>query len=119
VTGQANGLWHIASPAATERLAVDDPDEVLHKGQSVAIAVRPEKMAIQRHASAGAENVLTGQVWDIGYLGDWTVYRVKLDSGIIVRVSRANTSRYVEAPLDWDERVALTFAPDAAVILSQ
>jgi putrescine transport system ATP-binding protein len=119
VTGREDGVWHIASPAATEWLTIDDPDEVLHAGQSVAIAVRPEKMAIQRQASDGAENVLSGQVWDIGYLGDWTVYRVKLDSGAIVRVSRANTSRYVEAPIDWDERVALTFAPDAAVILSQ
>jgi putrescine transport system ATP-binding protein len=119
VTGQQDGLWHIASHAAAERLTVDDPDEVLHAGQSVAIAVRPEKMSIQRQASDGAENVLAGQVWDIGYLGDWTVYRVKLDSGPIVRVSRANTSRYVEAPIDWDERVALTFAPDAAVILSR
>ena len=119
VTGQQDGLWHIASPAAAERLAIDGPDEALHAGQSVAIAVRPEKMAMQRQASDGAENVLAGQVWDIGYLGDWTVYRVKLDSGPIVRVSRANTSRYVEAPIGWDERVALTFAPDAAVILSQ
>jgi putrescine transport system ATP-binding protein len=119
VTAQENGLWHVASPAAMEPLTVDDPDEVLHTGQPVAIAVRPEKMLIQREAPAGATNLLHGEVWDIGYLGDWTVYRVKLDSGAIVRVTRANASRYVEAPIDWDERVALTFAPDAAVILSR
>jgi putrescine transport system ATP-binding protein len=77
-------------------------------------------MVIQRDPfPPGTQNVLTGEVWDIGYLGDWTVYRIKLASGAIVRVSRANASRFVEAPIDWDERVSLAFAPDAAVILSQ
>ena len=53
------------------------------------------------------------------YLGDWTIYRVKLDSGAVVRVSRANASRFVEAPVTWEERVHLSFAPDAAVILTR
>jgi putrescine transport system ATP-binding protein len=75
-------------------------------------------MMIQRQRPPGAANALSGEVWDIGYLGDWTVYHVKLDSGAIIRVSRANASRFVETPIDWDERVVLTFAPDAAVILS-
>jgi putrescine transport system ATP-binding protein len=73
---------------------------------------------IDREPPAGG-NVLTGEVWDIGYLGDWTVYRVKLETGAIIRVTRANRSRFVESPIDWDERVYLTFAPDAAVILSE
>jgi putrescine transport system ATP-binding protein len=120
VMGQESGLWRVATPSASAPLTVDDPDEVLHGGQPVAIAVRPEKMVIQRDPfPAGTANVLVGEVWDIGYLGDWTVYRVRLDSGAIMRVSRANASRFVEAPIDWDERVHIAFAPDAAVILSQ
>ncbi|QFU18070.1 polyamine ABC transporter ATP-binding protein [Microvirga thermotolerans] len=120
VLGQEQGLWRVRSSAAAEPLTIDDPDEVLHQDQAVAIAVRPEKMAIQRdRPEAGSQNVLGGEVWDIGYLGDWTVYRVKLDSGAIIRVTRANRSRYVENPIDWDERVYVTFAPDAAVILAE
>jgi putrescine transport system ATP-binding protein len=93
---------------------------VLHSGQAVAIAVRPEKMVIQRNPPGpGAVNVLTGEVWDIGYLGDWTVYRVKLASGAILRVTLANRSRFVESPIDWDDQVYVTFAPDAAVILAE
>ena len=53
------------------------------------------------------------------YLGDWTVYRVKLATGEILRVTRANASRFVENPIDWDEQVYVTFAPDAAVILAE
>jgi putrescine transport system ATP-binding protein len=120
VMGQEQGLWRVQSDAAPAPLTIDDPDEVLHTDQAVAIAVRPEKMVIQRDPpGADALNVLSGEVWDIGYLGDWTVYRVKLDSGAIIRVTRANRSRFVENPIDWDERVHVTFAPDAAVILAE
>jgi putrescine transport system ATP-binding protein len=120
VQGQENGLWRVKTPSAQVPLTIDDPDEVLHSGQAVAIAVRPEKMVIQRDPPGpGAINVLTGEVWDIGYLGDWTVYRVRLATGEILRVTRANASRFVENPIDWDEQVYVTFAPDAAVILAE
>ncbi|MBM1173680.1 ABC transporter ATP-binding protein [Microvirga arabica] len=120
VQGQENGLWRVKTSSAEVPLTIDDPDEVLHSGQAVAIAVRPEKMVIQRDLPGpGAINVLTGEVWDIGYLGDWTVYRVKLATGEILRVTRANASRFVENPIEWDEQVYVTFAPDAAVILAE
>ncbi|MFC1458698.1 ABC transporter ATP-binding protein [Microvirga arabica] len=120
VQGQENGLWRVKTSSAEVPLTIDDPDEVLHSGQAVAIAVRPEKMVIQRDPPGpGAINVLTGEVWDIGYLGDWTVYRVKLATGEILRVTRANASRFVENPIEWDEQVYVTFAPDAAVILAE
>lgn len=120
VMGQENGLWRVGTPSAETPLTIDDPDEVLHSGQAVAIAVRPEKMTIQREKPGlEAVNVLTGEVWDIGYLGDWTVYRVKLVTGEILRVTRANVSRFVESPIDWDEQVYITFAPGAAVILAE
>jgi putrescine transport system ATP-binding protein len=119
VAGRENGLWRVASPAAAQPLTVDDPDEVLETGQGVAIAVRPEKMTVSRDVPPpGTPNVLTGAVWDIGYLGDWTVYRVKLESGAVLRVSRANATRFVAQPIDWDERVYLSFAPEGAVILA-
>jgi putrescine transport system ATP-binding protein len=120
VQGQENGLWHVKTSSDEAPLTIDDPDEVLHSGQAVAIAVRPEKMVIQRDPpGTDAINVLTGEVWDIGYLGDWTVYRVKLATGETLRVTRANASRFVENPIDWDEQVYVTFAPDAAVILAE
>lgn len=119
VAGREEGLWRVASPAAAGALAIDDPDEVLQTGQPVAIAVRPEKMRIHHGpAPAGLANAIEGEVWDIGYLGDWTVYRVKLASGAVLRVSSANASRFVEHPITWEEPVHLTFAPDAAVILT-
>nr|WP_162419743.1 ABC transporter ATP-binding protein [Microvirga brassicacearum] len=120
VRGQQDGLWQVESSSAHGPLTVDDADEVLQNGQAIAIAVRPEKMVIHRgEPPPDALNVLRGEVWDIGYLGDWTVYRIKLPSGAIVRVTRANRSRFVDNPIDWDEQVHVTFAPDAAVILAE
>jgi putrescine transport system ATP-binding protein len=119
VTGRdEGGLWRIATPAAAKPIVAASP-EPLTEGRAVAVAVRPEKMALhQGEPPVGAVNVLSGEVWDIGYLGDWTVYRVKLDSGAIVRVTRANASRFVARPVSWEERVHLTFAADAGVILT-
>ena len=72
-------------------------------------------MTLSRERPPG-ENAFEGEVWDIGYLGDWTVYRVRLDDGRILRVTRANTTRFVERPIDLEERVHVGFLPDAAVI---
>jgi putrescine transport system ATP-binding protein len=118
VAGGEGGLWRIET-AAGAPLVVDDPDEDLDIGQEVAVAIRPEKMSLSREPPRDGANRLAGAVWDIGYLGDWTIYRVKLDAGPVLRVSRANVSRFVEAPVTWDERVHLSFAPDAAVILTR
>jgi putrescine transport system ATP-binding protein len=85
----------------------------------VAVAVRPEKLTLHREPPRDAVNLVSGEVWDIGYLGDLTVYRVKLDSGEIVRVSSPNVSRIVEAPVTWEQRIYLSFPPDAAVILTR
>ncbi len=118
VAGMEEGGWRVETPHASQALTVFDPDEVLGHGQPVAVAVRPEKMTIHRQRPQGP-NVLEGEVWDIGYLGDWTVYRVHLGSGAVVRVSCANASRFVADPITWDERVFVAFAPDAAILLSR
>ena len=52
VRGQQNGLWTVGCASAQAALIIDDADEVLHEGQSVAIAVRPEKMLIHREKPA-------------------------------------------------------------------
>jgi putrescine transport system ATP-binding protein len=119
VMGGEGGLWRIETPMAEAPLAIRDSDKALDTGQAVAVAVRPEKMTISRAKPAGASNVIEGEVWDIGYLGDWTVYRVRLDGGAILRASVANASRFVERPIDWEERVYLAFAPEAANILTR
>jgi putrescine transport system ATP-binding protein len=88
-------------------------------GTEAWLALRPEKMTISRDAPPpGTANVLSGEVWDIGYLGDLSVYRVKIASGDIVKVSVANRTRLVERPISWEDKVWISWAPEQAVLLT-
>ncbi|MBB3808282.1 ABC transporter ATP-binding protein [Pseudochelatococcus contaminans] len=99
-------------------LLIDLQNEPVSVGQEVAVALRPEKLVLHRDLPTDTPNVLSGDIWDIGYLGDWTIYLVQLASGQIVRVSRANSRRFVEQPLTWDDKVHITFASEAGVLLT-
>ena len=66
------------------------------------MAIRPEKVKLSRRAPAAdgpaphAFNRLEGVITDVSYLGGLTTYKVKLDSGAVVRSSMANTTRIVD-----------------------
>ena len=78
-------------------------------GDTVWIALRPEKLRIARDAppANANENCVAGRVWDIGYLGDLSIYKVRLDNGFVMKAAAANVTRLVERPIGWDEtRVA-------------
>jgi putrescine transport system ATP-binding protein len=94
--------------------------EPVSTGQSVFLAIRPEKMRISLDPPASNVNTLIGEVFDIGYLGDWTNYIVDIDGlGQRVRASAANMSRFVERPISWEDKVHISFAPDAGVLLTK
>ena len=86
---------------------------------AVSLALRPEKIAIERHADGAAPvaNTLDGKVEDIAYLGDMSVYNVRLDSGALVRVARTNRFRALEEPIAWEDRVRLSWDGSALVVL--
>ncbi|MDP1737863.1 MAG: ABC transporter ATP-binding protein [Caulobacter sp.] len=94
-------------------------DDCPAPGSTVWLAVRPEKMRISLDAPpAGEKNVLAGEIWDIGYTGDWTNYIVELPGGRLVRVAQANARRFVDRPIGWDDKVWVSFDPDAGVVLT-
>ena len=86
---------------------------------AVCVALRPEKLRISCEPPPGDENRIAGQVWDIGYLGDISVYQVKTDGGPVMKASVANMTRLIERPITWNDRVWLSFAPDAGVVLTR
>jgi putrescine transport system ATP-binding protein len=88
-------------------------------GETVWLALRPEKMRISREPPADADNCVEGTVHDIAYLGDLSVYRVRLAGGRELKVSEANQSRSVARPIGWDDKVFLSWAPDAGVVLTR
>ena len=88
-------------------------------GQTVWVAIRPEKFAITKEEPPSGDDVnrMEGEVFDIGYLGDVSIYHVKLASGVVVRATEANRLRLIERPISWEDRVWLSWAPDASVVL--
>jgi putrescine transport system ATP-binding protein len=88
-------------------------------GSTVWFAIRPEKVRIShlRPTGSGA-NAVEGEVWDIAYVGDMSLYNVRLDSGKLVRASVMNAARTVERPISWEDRVWLSWADDAGIVLT-
>jgi putrescine transport system ATP-binding protein len=87
-------------------------------GATVWFAVRPEKIAIVAAAEASAE-MLHGEVVEIGYRGDTSLYRVRLDNGLTLKAIAANTSRSIGQMIGRNDRVALSWAPDSATVLTR
>src|SRR5262249_12180227 len=89
-------------------------------GDKVYLALRPEKIRIAVGAQpAMTENCVAGRVWNIGYLGDQSIYKVRLDSGPVVKATVANMSRMVERPVGSDARVWLSWDPEGVVVLTR
>ena len=96
------------------------PASEARPGATVWVALRPEKVRIS-HAQpvdAGA-NCVGGVVWDIGYLGDVSVYKVRLDTGFVMKAAAPNLARLIERPFGFGERVWLSWAGDASVVLTR
>jgi putrescine transport system ATP-binding protein len=105
--------------AAAGRLRALSPEDA-KRGDVVWVALRPEKVRIAPERPGSAEeNCVAGEVTDIGYLGDLSIYKVRLDSGTIMKTAVANVTRLAERPIAWDERVWLTWAPEAAMVLTR
>ena len=89
-------------------------------GDTVWVALRPEKLRLAHEpTSATSENSADGTVTDIGYLGDLSLYRIRLDTGVEIKAALANVTRLTERPINWGDRVRLTWAADAGVVLTR
>jgi putrescine transport system ATP-binding protein len=91
---------------------------------AVWVAVRPEKMRITRAEPAtgqqtGAENCVAATVVDVGYLGDLSIYKLRCDAGLQIKAAIANTGRSAEEAIGWDDKVWLSFPPQAAIVLTR
>ncbi|AVA20380.1 MULTISPECIES: ABC transporter ATP-binding protein [unclassified Rhizobium] len=109
----------------TVEIAVDNgftlrtaASEMLTEGSRAGFAIRPEKLRVTPRPPANASvNAAEGEIWDIAYLGDMTVFHVKLKSGQVVKASSLNAVRAVEEPFSYDQGVWVSFDENAGVLL--
>ena len=116
VTTASNGAVEIAVDSGfTVRTASTD---ALAVGSTLGFAIRPEKLRVTRAAPANASiNAAKGELWDIGYLGDMTVFHVRLPNGNVVKASSLNAQRAVDDPFTYDQEVWVSFDENGGVLL--
>jgi putrescine transport system ATP-binding protein len=120
--GEAGRLAVTTRDAGT--IMVAEPRQPLTK-TTVSVAIRPEKIKLSKRGpvsdavSAHAINRLEGVVTEVSYLGGFTTYKVKLETGAVLRSSMANTARLDVDAYSASYRVTAWFTPDDCVVLEQ
>jgi putrescine transport system ATP-binding protein len=84
------------------------------------VAVRPERMRLSRDSLApNEENGFAGKVIEIGYLGDLSIYQVRLADGSRVKAAIANTGGSAGRFPGTQEQVWVSFSPEAPIVLTR
>ena len=108
VEGTAVGRVRVASRADAE------------PGQVVWAAVRPEKVRISgTPPSSGNDTSVPATVIDVAYLGDSSLYKLRIRDGSQVWAAVANTGPSTASALAVEQQVWLSWPPEAAIVLTR
>jgi putrescine transport system ATP-binding protein len=108
IEGTAAGRVRLAAPVAAEPRT------------PVWVAVRPERMRVSRdQPPPGMENCLAGTIAEIGYLGELSIYQVRLADGSRAKAAVANTGADAGSLPRAGEDVWLSFSATAAIVLTR
>jgi putrescine transport system ATP-binding protein len=88
-------------------------------GMGVTVALRPEKIHVQRHKPVDDFNTASGVIKEMSYFGSFTVYQIELQSGARLKVSQANTQRHRDDELTWGDPVWAHWSRSSQVVLTQ
>lgn len=119
VSGHEPGHLIVSSTEAGCDLIVDELGR-FGSGQRVWVALRPEKIRLSKQPLGGDRvNQIKGMVWELGYLGNRSTYRIKTETGKLVTVFAQNERRTSEWSIDWSDEVYLSWTANCAVVLHQ
>jgi putrescine transport system ATP-binding protein len=82
-------------------------------------AIRPEKIEIATTRPLSQQNVAQGIVQEIAYMGDTSVYLIRLASGKTVRVTQPNIRRHESEAVTWDQTVFVHWHPSSPVVVTE
>lgn len=107
----------IESPGLLQPLKVTLQQSVLDN-VPVYVALRPEKISLTSQVPADGYNYATGEVIHIAYLGDLSIYHVRLASGQVISAQLQNANRHREAVPSWGEQVQLCWDAENCIVLT-
>ncbi|CAX58997.1 Putrescine transport ATP-binding protein PotG [Erwinia billingiae Eb661] len=113
---QADGLV-IESLGLIHPLKVDSDASVVD-GVPVHVALRPEKVMLCEEVPADGCNFAVGEVVHIAYLGDLSIYHVRLRSGQMISAQLQNAHRFRKGAPTWGDEVRLCWEADSCVVLT-
>lgn len=129
VTDLKDGAIAVRAPVLASTLSVKQDKDVT-VGAKVWVAVRPEKIDIVKQspkgcvelggdAGAGTVNTAEGIIEELTYLGDLSIYHVRIldTSEGMIKVAVPNLERKTAQPFTWGDRVMVNWAEDAGVVL--
>ena len=89
----------------------------ISEGSDLFVGLRPEKINISKATSKSKNS--TGYIDDIGYFGDYSIYKVRLDEGQIIDVTAQNQKRPKNAKdrLTYEDKVNLNWDNSSAMLL--
>lgn len=118
IVDEGSDYVRIASEEAGCTILVDHGVAAPPNAQ-LAVAVRPEKIAIASEPPVhAADNCVSGVIDGIAYMGDFSIYNVRLDSGKMLKVTQPNLIRRAEEEIAWDQRVWAHWAPASGIVLT-
>ena len=91
------------------------------KGEKIWLGLRPEKIYLSKiKPKAVGPNQINGIVEEIGYLGETSIYKIRLENGQIIDVSAPNQSRQMSRvrEITWEDMVYLNWEPESAMLLT-
>lgn len=87
--------------------------------QKLWYAVRPEKVQLGRERPEGVRNAFPATVEEVAYMGNLSIFRLRLDSGKVLKASQANLARHNDDAITWDDKVWASWSDTAGVVLTQ
>lgn len=126
--GSANMLEGRVTEAGQDHVNVDtELGEVaiaqgmtVQVGAKVWVALRPEKIHMGKVGEAVAGSAqATGVVEEVGYLGDVSIYKVRVGEGALIDVTVPNQIRPRDRThkITWEDEVVLSWDPSSPVLL--
>ncbi len=100
-----------------------DHSTAVRENTAVWVALRPEKITVSASAPEDSAdyNFVEGVVDDIGYLGNFSIYKIRLDNGRIIEITHPNQTRpkHGRHLVEWEDKVYLSWAPHSPVLLTK
>jgi putrescine transport system ATP-binding protein len=118
VVSQDEGRTLVHAERVKAELVVQSPHEVA-PGSPMTVAVRPEKVRLGVGQPAPGDNCLSGTVEEIAYLGDVSIYHLRIADGVLVEAQLTNRARRSVAPLTWGDRAWASWNADDAIALAE